>query len=214
MPRWLQLLKDNFTADIVVYTLATVEDGMPRARTVVHRGFFMHDPARPLLYTNTDVRTPKVQQLHASPASEAVFYFPETHSQMRITARTHVLPAPSHPWRVHFPAPHLSAGGTTPIDWDERRLHAFYAISPVRRASFASLAVPGTPLDGEEEQTPLGTDAGTAEESQRLQRALDHFALVVLEPLAVDYLQLSSPMRRSVWHRTDNGEWEESAVAP
>lgn len=62
--------------------LATVENGEPRARTVVLRGI---DTGRRHLYCHTDVRSTKCAQLAANPRVSWLFYDAERKVQIRAT---------------------------------------------------------------------------------------------------------------------------------
>ncbi|KIJ54168.1 hypothetical protein M422DRAFT_64306 [Sphaerobolus stellatus SS14] len=216
IPRWLPLLQTYLPEmPMPTYVLATAD---ARARTVVHRDILTHADS-PLLTTTTDIRTPKVAQLGITPASEAVFYFPRANAQLRIRAHTYALPAPEHPSHASFPSHRLGKD----VAWDALRLEAFDALSPFLRASFAR-PPPGTPLHDYEaskawpNRAPARAEAGTPEEKALVERALANFALVVLDPIQVDMVELAVvPNRRTLWTKTEReGKpvWDEQLLVP
>ncbi|CAK9786108.1 hypothetical protein CC85DRAFT_283786 [Cutaneotrichosporon oleaginosum] len=89
-PEWLQLLEAELAQNprSTVYSLATVHEGAPRVRSVVHRAF---SPSG-LLLTTTDLRMPKTSQLAAEPRTEIAWLLP-TLVQFRVTGRSYIVPA-------------------------------------------------------------------------------------------------------------------------
>jgi pyridoxamine 5'-phosphate oxidase len=63
------------------FTLATVQNGLPDARTMVLRG--VH-PEQRFLQFNTDARAPKVEQIRQNPNVCAVFYSAPERLQIRL----------------------------------------------------------------------------------------------------------------------------------
>lgn len=162
------------------------------------------------------------------PTSEAAWWIAAASVQFRIAARTHLLPAPSHELHSEFPLRLLSSAGggdagpespDTPADWETLRVKTFNALPPFLRASFAR-PIPGSPLKNPEDakQWPPTLPESGKEESEEdkkyVKEALANFALVLLEPLAVEYLELGvEPNRRTQWHLS-GGEWTEGTVVP
>lgn len=108
------------------------------------------------------------------------------------------------------------------FDWDAKRREVFDSMSPRMRASWCVPHAPGTPLEDEEEQknwpssVPLEKDAKTDEDRKNVQTALNNFALMLFEPVEVDWAALGvQPNRRTVFKReSSGGKWVEQVVAP
>ncbi|EPQ60056.1 hypothetical protein GLOTRDRAFT_89680 [Gloeophyllum trabeum ATCC 11539] len=81
----------------------------------------------PVLISTTDVRTPTVTEILCSLSaySEICFYVRETREQLRITARTYVIPAPTHALYAQFDwkaSPYLRAfKKEDKMDWEPLR---------------------------------------------------------------------------------------------
>ena len=93
MPGWRQLLAQALQHHAHLpqarwVQLATIRlDGRPANRTLAFRDWL--EPEDRLLFT-TDLRSPKVSQLGASPWAEVCWYFAETREQFRILGRVAV----------------------------------------------------------------------------------------------------------------------------
>ncbi|KAF8588562.1 hypothetical protein K439DRAFT_1384356 [Ramaria rubella] len=221
-PRWLDILSQILSEDRnPVYTLSTVlltsAGAVPRSRSVIHRGLITPSHFKPLLLATTDIRTPKAHQLHVNTSSEATFWFSKSNIQFRISAITHLLPHPSHSWNALFPRDELS--GDTGFDWEQHRLKMFDDMSAHLRASFVR-PVPGTPMESYDEAkkwpvtAPRRGETDGEEEERIVEQALNNFALVVLNPIEVDFLELGPiPNRRTKWTKKEEG-WEEQIVVP
>ncbi|KAG9096359.1 hypothetical protein FRC06_008751 [Ceratobasidium sp. 370] len=238
-PRWLShltvILAENKKSTI--YALATVDtegrSPIPRVRHVVHRDILTTHPTRPLLITTTDVRSTKVHQLRthpntSGPTSEAAWWIAPASVQFRISARTHILPAPSNQLHSDFPLQLLSSAGggdsgpeypETAADWEKFRIKTFNALPAFLRASFAR-PIPGSVLANQEDaqiwpnSLPESDKAESEEDRRHIKEALENFALLVLEPLEVEFLELGvEPNRRTRWNLSEK-EWKESSVVP
>ncbi|KAG8711148.1 hypothetical protein FRC08_016246 [Ceratobasidium sp. 394] len=238
-PRWLShltgILAENTKSTI--YALATVDtDGIspvPKVRHVVHRDILTTHPTRPLLITTTDIRSLKVHQLRTHPSnngptSEAAWWIAPASVQFRISARTHILPAPSNQLHSDFPLQLLSSAGggdsgpespETAADWEKLRIKTFNRLPAFLRASFAR-PIPGSVLANQEDakiwpnSLPGSDKAESEEEKEHIKQALGNFALLVLEPLEVEFLELGAePNRRTRWKLFEN-EWKETSVVP
>jgi len=73
---WLGRLKTSlhYHPSSNLYSLATIEDTVPRVRTVVHRSFVNANTPAPLLVTTTDVRAPKSAHIAGNPHVELAWY--------------------------------------------------------------------------------------------------------------------------------------------
>lgn len=107
------------------------------------------------------------------------------------------------------------------FDWEKERLERFDAMSGRMRASWVRPA-PGTRLRPDEdpktwpESLPKLGDAQD-EEKESVRAALRNFALVVINPQEVDYLELGvMPNRRTRFFKDNSkdGTWNEEAVVP
>ena len=162
------------------------------------------------------------------PTSEVAWWIAEVSAQFRISARTHLLPIPSHELHSQFPLQQLSSAGggdagpdspDTPADWEAFRVKTFNSLPPFLRASFVR-PTPGSPLKNPEDakqwptELPESGKEESDEDKKHVKEALANFALVLLEPLAVEFLEFRVvPNRRTQW-KLSGGEWIESAVVP
>ncbi|KAF8333169.1 uncharacterized protein EI90DRAFT_2917471, partial [Cantharellus anzutake] len=209
------------------YALSTVDQGIPRVRSIIHRSVLHLEAPVPLLVSTTDIRTPKVGQILASDGNiaEIAWWIEGASEQYRITARTHILPSKNNPLYANFPftrlSPHLDLEYAQQW-WEEQRIDHFNnKMGGVLRASFCR-ATPGADLPSgydtakkwPQELPKYGlTEHGTKEEGQ-VREALGNFSLLVLEPFAVDRVELGIvPNRRTQWDF--KGEvWVEKIVVP
>ena len=108
-------------------------------------------------------------------------------------------------------------------DWEQKRRELFDAMSPYMRASWCR-PPPGSPISSYDDAkawpktvAKLG-EAKTDEEKQNQAKALENFALVLIEPVDVDWVQLGvDPDRRTRFQREDKGgivEWTETIAVP
>ncbi|KAG8745041.1 hypothetical protein FRC10_009015 [Ceratobasidium sp. 414] len=183
--------------------------------------------------TTTDIRSPKVHQLRTHPStngptSEAAWWIAPASVQFRIGARTHVLPAPSNQLHPDFPLQLLSrAGGGDPgpespetaADWERFRIKTFNTLPAFLRASFAR-PIPGSALANQEDakiwpnSLPESDKVESEEDRKHMNEALENFALLVLEPLEVEFLELGvEPNRRTRWKLSEE-EWRENSAVP
>lgn len=212
---------------------------MPRVRSVIHRDFLSPlSPSCPLLLTTTDIRTPKGRQIAHNSAVEIAWWIAPTQEQFRIAGHAYILPAPASDFAADtdyrpigimsiesraqvlskaFPKAEL---GGVEFDWEAKRVELFDGMSGHMKASWLR-PIPGTPLEGGydaskawPESLPKLGEASSEEEEKQLQDALKNFALVVIDPAEVDYVELGVvPNRRTHFLRKE-GSWEEKAVVP
>lgn len=169
------------------------------------------------MITTTDIRSPKASQLISNNTSEATFWFSEPQTQFRITAKTYLLPHPNHPWRKSFPSEILS--GNREFDWEEYRLNAYDSLSSYLRASFVR-PPPGTQMESYDEanswpqKLPKRHEA-KGEDKKNVDEALRNFAVVVLDPVHVDLVELGIyPNRRTAWSLVADNIWVEQILVP
>lgn len=208
----------------------------PHVRSHIFRTFLESEkkPSLPLLVTTTDIRTPKIQQMLANPHAELAWWIEPTQEQFRISGLTTVVPEPGHTLHDAFlrsapsalPKPEgLVATGMlalkdSGIDWEGKRVEVFKMMSPYMRAAWCR-PTPGSPLDTAEgtDKWPVRVDPPTAdskeEDRENWTKALKNFALVIIDPDRVDYVEMAvKPNRRWYFTRTPEGSWEELAVVP
>ncbi|GAA96545.1 uncharacterized protein L969DRAFT_88145 [Mixia osmundae IAM 14324] len=218
--------------------------GRPRSRFVVHRGFVNERRPKEerswsknsagdelegdegwtgdAMLTTTDVRAPKSQQITAHKDGcpvEIAWWFEPTGEQFRIQGRAYIVSPPGHA-NAHkgFPAAQLapsSAGSLKAenFDWESERQRIYRKLSPPLKASFIR-PTPGTPLDGKIDPKDFPTTVDYDEEPELVKKALETFALIVIEPYEVDMCKLKvEPNERYVWKKS-HGEWKETAVVP
>lgn len=205
---------------------------IPRVRSQVFRTFFdpPTNPGFPLLLSSTDIRTPKVHQLNQDPVAEVVWWIDHAKLQFRIQSSIYVLPGPDHPLSAHFMNILANAGPETSLsqfkqnDWEQTRQTIFKSMSPHMKASWCR-PTPGTILTGGEAEAGKWPkrlddpdDAEDYEEAKRLwDWALSNFALVIVDPVEVDYVDLASvPNKRALFtkRKGNPGVWDEQALIP
>jgi pyridoxamine 5'-phosphate oxidase len=211
------------------YQLATVDkDGNPHVRTHIHRDFVSTQsfPSLPLLLTTTDVRTPKAMQILANHSVEVVWWLAPTNEQFRIAGRATLIPAPSdglHDADTSKLA-QIADGkfAQESFDWEKRRIEAFEGVGPVMRASWCR-PTPGVPMPGSgtydeakkwPQKLPSLEEAKDGEERALVEAALKNFALVVIDPEDVDYVELGVvPNQRTRFIRKGD-HWDEQILVP
>jgi hypothetical protein len=185
------------------------------------------DISFPLLISTTDIRTPKVTQLLSSPYIELAWWIDgsansdSTKQQFRISGIVSLVPSP-HSEEVA--AKLVLEGNESREWWESKRVESFKSMSAPMKASWAK-PTPGSPLSlhggpnapnswPTKIEAPSEEDGeGEREKKQEVwDRALRNFALVVVEALEVDFVDLGVvPNRRWRFWRGGNG-WEEEEV--
>ena len=189
----------------------------------------------PLLLSTTDIRTPKVAQLTANSTAELAWWIEGTQQQYRITANIYLVPGPEHSLHSHFEhALSRSQDGTglalfKDEDWESQRLQMFRSMSAYMKASWCR-PVPGSQLKGGQEEAkkwPERIEDPSAHEDfpddkynenlRNWKKALANFALVVIDPIEVDFLELGVvPNRRMRFFKTPrkHGLWDDEELVP
>ncbi|MEB3359251.1 MAG: Npun_F5749 family FMN-dependent PPOX-type flavoprotein [Synechococcales bacterium] len=168
------------------FQLATVRlDGRPANRTVVFRGF--RDDSNQL-ETVTDARSNKFDQILNCPWAEVCWYFPQTREQFRLEGMLTL----------------VQADGSD-VDLQQERRQVWQGLSDSARSQF-TWPHPGKPRAHASE---FDTDPPDPDQP------LDNFCLLLLDPIRVDHLELrGEPQNRFLYHRDDQGHWQEQAVNP
>ena len=206
-----------------MYQLATVDANHdPRSRTVVHRDFLHPEgaPHLPILLTTTDVRSPKVSHLRGHPRAEVTWWMGGSQDQFRIMGPVRIIPPPAV--AVNSPRSEsvaLSRLDEQGFDWEKKRLAVFDSMSAHMKASWCC-PPPGTVIASYEElkqrpQTvPKLGEAETEDDKRNQEQALSNFALLLIEAVEVDWLQLAEkPNCRTRFTRSGE-EWKEELIVP
>jgi len=233
VPKWMTALSATLETypESKTYALATIGENSPRVRHIVHRSFISPNGNVPLLISTTDIRSPKVSQIiphrGQSHNAEIVWWIQEPNEQYRITGRVYILPISGHPLHSQFPAQRLAPeereNGDAAAWWEIQRIDTFdNKMGGALRASFCR-PTPGSELPGGYESgrewpdtLPQSTEAerGSVDE-KNVWTALNNFALMVLEPVSVDRIELSAvPNRRTCWMLAGHGVWTERILVP
>ncbi|KZT73376.1 hypothetical protein DAEQUDRAFT_721976 [Daedalea quercina L-15889] len=228
-PRWLAALTTALglpeNKGQIMYQLASVDaNGNPHVRTVGHRGFVEPEgsPNLPLLMSATDIRTPKVAQLLANSTVEIVWWLSGSMEQFRLSGVVRLVPPPE----AQLPSPitkvsslaidKLDAQG---FEWEKKRVEAYDGQPPFLRAGFAR-PPPGNIIESYDigkswpGAVPKFADAQNEEEKHAYERGLHSFALMYIEPVEVDWIQLKErPNRRTKFIRKGE-DWAEYIAVP
>lgn len=182
----------------------------PRVRSLTQRAVITASahPALPLILSTIDVRSPKVKRLAANAMVEVVYWTRSTQERFRILGRASVMP--ERGYSGAYPAPRgvvYEALGEDGFDWEAKRVEMFDRLSGHLKATRCQ-SVPGTPLTGEDEMKnwpetlPKLGEAKNEEERKSCGTMLSNFALLLIEPFEVDYLELGvQPNRRTRFER-------------
>lgn len=205
---------------------------IPHVRTHIFRSFITpsKSPSLPLVLTSTDIRTPKITQMITNPHVELAWWIEGTQEQYRISGIANVIPRPDHTFYKNFvySAEHASPGTglhalieQDKIDWEAKRLEVFKKMSPNMKATWARPAAPGSPLVDDPKSWPERiddpTDGDSEEEKENRKNweiAYGNFALVVIDPVEVDYLEMAIRPNRRWRFWKHNRDWKEQAIVP
>ncbi|KAI1786795.1 pyridoxamine 5'-phosphate oxidase-domain-containing protein [Ganoderma leucocontextum] len=228
-PRWLEAIKSALNhpnnKGKIIYQVATVEaNGHPRVRSQVHRGFMEPDghPELPIFVTSTDARAPKVNQAHSNQRVELAWWMEGSQDQFRISGFTHVFPSPAQgrPTPIPAEAAALTLLEKSGFDFEAKRKETFDKMSAAMRASWCTPYPPGTIISSYDEQkawpgeVPLEQDAKTDQERKNIEVASNNFALMLFEPVQIDWVSLDNYPLKRVGFTRDGGKWIEHQVVP
>lgn len=184
--------------------LSTIEDGEPRCRTVVFRGFqklpsdhVLFDECDSLTTTMkmcTDLRSRKVAQNREQPMAELVWWFPKTNEQYRIRGKL------------------ILVGQTDEQDKPLMiaRKELWGNLSDPARESFLGSLVPGDAYESDEKAE---IPAGGRDEDGKPVPPPENFLLMLLDPTNVDYLLLGRDQYRQADKRVE-GMWSFQRLNP
>lgn len=182
--------------------LSTVEDGEPRCRTVVFRGFqnvpTHHQLANDceekscLMKMCTDLRSKKVSQNSQQKIAEVVWWFPKSSEQYRIRGSLILIGADTEDRKLEIAKKEL---------WGN--------LSDPARESFFGKSIPGESYVKDESSIP----PGGKDENGKMLPPPDNFLLMLLDPTDVDYLRLSGDQYRQMDNRSPSG-WSFKRINP
>ena len=215
------------SVSVAVFQLATIDEtGTPRVRSLINRAFLVppSSPALALLVASTDIRTPKVQQIAYAHTVELAWWVNATSDQFRITGPARIFAAPEHsissPPRNAPDSAGIKALEASGFDWEAKRRELFDAVSEQMRATWCR-PPPGSILKGGYEEmndwpvkVPKPSDAKTKKEKELAELALSNYAIVVIEPLNVDWVQMAIKPNRRTFFAREGSEWKEEVVVP
>ncbi|KAJ7292673.1 pyridoxamine 5'-phosphate oxidase-domain-containing protein [Mycena rebaudengoi] len=226
VPRWKTAITSALAKHdkLPVLQCASIDPStpVPHVRCLLFRSFMSptDDPSHPLLVLTADVRTPKMAQMIANPHVQVVWWFDGTQEQYRIAGRAHIIPAPGHALHKHFIHSVQALSHGAAFDWEAKRLEIFRSMSPNSKASWCR-PVPGSRLKGGQDEAkkwPVEIEEpkeGDEEGKRNWETALSNFALIIIEPTGVDYVELSPvPNLRTRFWMTAKEEWTEEQLVP
>ncbi|KAI0286872.1 hypothetical protein BGY98DRAFT_908865 [Russula aff. rugulosa BPL654] len=230
-PRWFTALEKAATENTnsSLFQLATIDEtGTPRVRSLINRAFFVPPSSTaglPLLVASTDIRTPKVQHIAHVPTVELAWWINASQDQFRISGPARIFAAPeystiSSPPRDAPDCAGIKALEATGIDWEAKRRELFDAVNEQMRATWCR-PPPGTLLKGGYEEmddwptkVPKPSDAKTEKEKKLAELALSNYAIIVIEPLHVDWVQMAVKPNRRTFFTREEIDWKEEIVVP
>ncbi|KAG5339495.1 hypothetical protein C0989_004011 [Termitomyces sp. Mn162] len=235
VPRWKTAIT-NALADhekAIVVQLASIDPTtpVPHVRSLIFREFISprSKPSLPLFLTTTDIRTPKISQIISNPHVEVAWWIEGTQEQFRISGIASAIPAPTNSLYKHFlhnvehavPNSAVATLKDEHFDWEAKRKESFENMSAHMKASWCR-PTPGSPLEGGEEEAkkwPIRleepSEDGDEEAKKNWDTALGNFALLIVDPTDVDYVELGViPNRRTRFWRTSDGSWDSEATVP
>lgn len=178
-------------------------------------------PHLPVILTTTDVRTPKVVQLRSNARAELCWWMAGSQDQFRIFGPVRVVPSPHADPESVVDTSSLAFDKMDEqgFDWEKKRLEVFDSMSAHMKASWCR-PPPGSVMDSYEDakkwpQTvPKLGEAESEEDKRNQEQALRNFALVLVEAVDVDWVQLGvKPNQRTRFVR-DGEKWSESIIVP
>ena len=186
--------------------ISTVEDGEPRCRTVVFRGFQKvpdgHnltndcDDKPCLMKMCTDKRSKKVVQTSQQKIAEIVWWFPKSSEQYRIRG------------------PLILVGNEEATEdraLEIARKELWGNISDPARESFLSQVTPGESYEKEDTST---IPTGGRDDDGKILPPPDNFLVMLLDPADVDYLRLTGDQYRQIDTLDDSSGWLSKRVNP
>lgn len=162
------------------------------------------------------------------PRIEIAWWMAGSQDQFRISGTARIVPHSSHPSYTPRLGEDLNSEGLTlldgdRIDWDQKRQEVFNSMSSHMRASWCR-PPPGSVISSYEEAkrwpstVPKLGEATTKEDEENQTVAFKNFALVLVDPIEVDWVQLSVvPNQRTRFRTPAEGgdrDWLEEILVP
>ena len=167
--------------------------------------------------TTTDARTPKVSQIRANARVELCWWFGGSKEQFRIKGRAMLVGPIEAGGGAGGEEAKTSLAFADVVDWEAKRREVFDSLTSHMKASWCR-PVPGTPLTEDPRSWPRDVvrfaevKSEDSEDWRNLERALGNFALLVVDPDEVDYVDLGVvPNRRFRFVLGEKG-WEDTEV--
>ena len=138
----------------------------------------------------------------------------------------HVVPAPGHVLSSttsdYEGSSGIAALNKEGFDWEAKRVEVFKSLSGKMKATWCRPVIPGTRLEGGQDEAkrwPVSIEepkeGATEEEKSNWEMALHNFALGVIDPTGVDFVELGVvPNRRTKFTRSKEGTWGEEELVP
>ncbi|KAG1763837.1 hypothetical protein EDD22DRAFT_846173 [Suillus occidentalis] len=222
----LALQKEEGMKNVFQLATSDVDNTTPHVRSHILRDHIIHTslPSLPLLLTSTDIRTPKVTQIKYNPSHrvEAHFWINTTNEQFRVSGRAAIYPSPDLKEKkgIEGVGEVYDAFRSQGWDWEDERRKQFDSVGAHMRASWCR-PVPGSPMDSysDAEKWPVKVAKPGEEgyDTKDYEEALGNFALLLIDPIEVDYVELGViPNRRTKFVRqeSDDQRWKEMILVP
>lgn len=160
-------------------------------------------------------------------AVEVVWWIAPAQEQFRFSGRATVVPAPGqqplHGQALATLASTAALQAQGVVDWEAKRVATFDAMGATMRASWAR-PTPGSKMGGSggydeaekwPQKLPTLEEAENEDERKQVLFALGNFALVLIEPTDVDWVEMSVvPNRRTRFVKGEDGQWTETILVP
>ncbi|KAL6307823.1 hypothetical protein BKA93DRAFT_768034 [Sparassis latifolia] len=228
-PRWLDTLTKALSLPEnkgqITYQLGTVDaNGRPHVRIVGHREVLQPSgfPNLPILCATTDVRSPKVTELRANAYAELSWWISGSRDQYRISGPVRIISS------LKSDAESASTSDETlaldkmreqGFDWEQKRRDAFDALGERWKATWCC-PPPGSPMKSYEvastwpQIVPKLGEAASDEDKRIHEEALGNFALLLIEAVEMDWVQVGEKPNRRTRFTRKGEEWVEQIVVP
>lgn len=217
-----------------VIQLASVgqDSSLPLVRSLIFRSFifpFSNPAYSPILVAATDIRSPETIQLISNMRVQLLWWIEGAQEQFRLSGVACLVPAPSNQMYQHFKCVVETAPSASTLamlvnerfDWEKKRKDTFGGLGSDWQAAWCRPA-PGSRLvdDKQAKKWPKSLKEPAEGDKRSATRklwstALDNFALVLIEPNEVDYLQLGVvPNKRTRYWREPDSSWQSESLVP
>jgi hypothetical protein len=222
----LALQREEGKKNVLQLATTDAESATPYVRCHVLRDHIIHPsfPSLPLLLTTTDIRTPKVTQIKSNPDHrvEAHFWIRATNEQFRVSGRMAIYPSPDFKETkgIEGMGEVYDAFRSQGWNWEDVRRKQFDNVGALMRATWCR-PVPGSPMnsysDAEKWPVEVAKPGEEGYDAKNYEEALGNFALLLIDPVEVDYVELGvMPNRRTKFVKQESGDerWKEVILVP